>query len=91
MTFHSIDFSNNPILGISVFTYLSSCGASKVDCRFTIELNKQGKANMMALPFLSSYYPSVYFLNFLINNPSPSNPEPMYFEGKHYIVRKDER
>jgi hypothetical protein len=50
---------------------------------FTIELNKQGRANRMARPFLSSYYTCVYFLNFLLNNPSPINPEPMLFEGKY--------
>jgi hypothetical protein len=42
---------------------------------------------MMALPFLSSYYTCVYFLNLLLNKPSPSNPEPMVFEGSHYIIR----
>ena len=35
-------------------TYLSSCGSSKVHWRFTVEMNKKGRGNMMAQPFLSS-------------------------------------
>jgi len=57
-------------------------------CELTItEINKKDRANMMALPFLSSYYTCVYFLNFLINNTGSSNPEPIFFEGDYYIIR----
>jgi len=42
---------------------------------------------MLALPFLSSYYTYAYFLNFLLNNPSPNNPEPIFLEGYYYIIR----
>ena len=41
----------------------------------------------LTLPFLSPYDTCVYFLNFLLNNPSPGNPESMFFEGKYYIAR----
>jgi Phage integrase, N-terminal SAM-like domain len=40
------------------------------------EENKQKRQSQMTLPFPSSNYKSIYFLNFLLNPQSPSNPEP---------------